>query len=209
MYFEQFRKKMINRLEQMGISDIHVLEAMGKIPREKFLSAGLEFQAYDEKALPIGFGQTISHPYTVAKMTEELKIEPGDKVLEIGTGSGYQAALLCEMGVILYTIEKIPELAKNARQKLISLGYTFTLKNGDGSIGFSAYAPYSSIIVTAGVNEVPSELIDQLDENGRLIIPVGNKEEQLLTIYKKEGNEITQQTFDKMHFVPLIGKKGW
>ncbi len=209
MYYTQHRKKMISRLKHLGIKDNHVLEAMGKIPREKFLSPGLEFQAYDEKALPIGFGQTISHPFTVAKMTEELQIKPGEKVLEIGTGSGYQAAILCEMGVILFTIEKVAELAKSARKKLDSLGYSFIVRNGDGSVGLTAYAPYSAIIVTAGVSSAPQELIDQLDENGRLIIPVGNQKEQILTLYKKENNEITEQTFDKLHFVPLIGKKGW
>lgn len=208
MYFEKQRKEMIIRLEKLGIKDKKVLKAMSVVPRELFLSAGLEFQAYDEKALPIGFGQTISHPYTVTKMTEELKIQKGDKVLEIGTGSGYQAAVICEMGALLYTVEVELELSKKAKLRLNSQNYTFVSKNGDGSIGWKVYSPYAAIIVTAGVKIVPSELIDQLSNVGRLVIPIGNRNSQSLTIFSKNGDEIVEKTLSEFCFVPMTGVKG-
>ena len=208
IHFEQKRKGMIKRLADMGISDQSVLNAMGKVPREQFLSAGLEHQAYDEKALPIGFHQTISHPYTVAKMTELLQIKPGDKILEIGTGSGYQAAVLCEMKMKLHTIEIEPELSKKAKIKLNSLGYSFISKTGDGSIGWKAYAPYKAIIVTAGVNIVAQELIDQLADGGRLVIPVGEKNKQVLNVFEKNGETISEQAYNEVVFVPMTGLKG-
>jgi len=132
-HFEQKRKSMIFRLREMGITEKSVLKAMEKVPREKFLSAGLEHQAYDEKALPIGFNQTISHPYTVAKMTELLQIKSGYRILEIGTGSGYQAAVLCVMHANLFTVEIEAELGQQAKKKLNALGYTFVSKIGDGT----------------------------------------------------------------------------
>jgi protein-L-isoaspartate(D-aspartate) O-methyltransferase len=208
IHFEQKRKNMIKRLADMGISDKSVLKALSKIPREQFLAPGLEHQAYDEKALPIGFHQTISHPYTVAKMTELLQIMPRDKILEIGTGSGYQAALLCEMKLKLHTIEIEPELAKKAKLKLNSLGYSFISKTGDGSIGWKAYSPYKAIIVTAGVNIVAEELIDQLIDGGRLVIPVGNQKKQVLNVYEKNSEMITELTYDEVIFVPMTGLKG-
>ena len=160
IHFVQKRKRMIARLEEMGITDKSVLKAMRIVHRENFLSPGLEHQAYDEKALPIGFNQTISHPYTVAKMSELLQIKPGYKILEIGTGSGYQAAILCAMKVNLFTVEIETELAQQAKRKLNLLGYSFVSKIGDGSIGWKAYAPYDGIIVTAGVPTIATELIE-------------------------------------------------
>ena len=208
MHFEQKRKNMIDRLVKMGITDKNVLKAMSRIPRDQFLSAGLEHQAYDEKALPIGFHQTISHPYTVAKMTELLHIKPGNKILEIGTGSGYQAAVLCAMKVNLYTVEIEPELSKKAKMKLNTLGYSFISKIGDGSIGWKAYSPYNAIIVTAGVNIVAEELIEQLIDGGRLVIPIGDKDKQILTVFQKNGELIEKQQLDEVLFVPMTGKKG-
>ena len=199
---------MVSRLEGLGIKDKSVLKAMGQVPREQFLSAGLEHQAYDEKALPIGFNQTISHPYTVAKMSELLQAKPGYKILEIGTGSGYQAAILCAMQTNLFTVEIESELAQMAKKKLISLGYSFVSKIGDGSIGWKAYAPYDGIIVTAGVPAIAEELLEQLKTGSRLIIPVGNKNNQTLTVYKKEEKEIIKNEIEEVLFVPMTGKKG-
>jgi protein-L-isoaspartate(D-aspartate) O-methyltransferase len=192
----------------MGILDDRVLDAMGKVPREQFLSAGLEHQAYDEKALPIGFNQTISHPYTVAKMTELLQVKTGKKILEIGTGSGYQAAILCAMNVNLFSVEIESELAEKAKKKLKSLGYQFVSKTGDGSMGWKAYAPYDGIIVTAGVPTIAEELIDQLKSDGRLVLPVGDKNKQVLTLFEKTAEQILKQEFEEVLFVPMTGKKG-
>jgi protein-L-isoaspartate(D-aspartate) O-methyltransferase len=208
IHFEQKRKNMIARLSDMGITDKSVLNAMSKVPREYFIAHGLEHQAYEEKALPIGFNQTISHPYTVAKMTELLQIKPGNKILEIGTGSGYQAAVLCALKVTLYTVEIETELAQKAKKKLNSLGFSFISKTGDGSLGWKAYAPYDGIIVTAGVPSIANELFEQLKNGGRLIIPVGNKNKQILTVYEKYEEEISKQQIEKVLFVPMTGKKG-
>lgn len=208
IHFEQKRKSMVSRLAKMGITDENVLKAMGKVPREKFLSSGVEHQAYDEKALPIGFNQTISHPYTVAKMTELLQIKPGYKVLEIGTGSGYQAAVICAMKGNLFTVEIETELARRAKKKLKSLGYSFVSKIGDGSIGWKAYAPYDGIIVTAGVPTIAEELMEQLKTGGKLIIPVGDKSKQTLSAYEKTEKQITKTEFEEVLFVPMTGKKG-
>ena len=192
----------------MGIIDEPVLKAMGTVPREQFLSAGLEHQAYDEKALPIGFNQTISHPYTVAKMTELMQVKPGSNILEIGTGSGYQAAVLCAMRVTLFTVEIESELAQQAKKKLNSLGYSFVSKIGDGSVGWKAYAPYDGIIVTAGVPAIAEELLEQLKTGGRLIIPVGDKYKQILSVYEKSEEQITKGEIEEVLFVPMTGKKG-
>jgi len=207
-HFEQKRKSMIFRLREMGITEKSVLKAMEKVPREKFLSAGLEHQAYDEKALPIGFNQTISHPYTVAKMTELLQIKSGYRILEIGTGSGYQAAVLCAMHANLFTVEIEAELGQQAKKKLNALGYTFVSKIGDGSVGWKAYAPYDGIIVTAGVPAIAEELIEQLKTGGKLIIPVGDENKQKLTVFEKTEKEINKKEIKEVLFVPMTGKKG-
>lgn len=207
-HFEQKRKSMVSRLKKMGITDKSVLNAISEVPREQFLSAGLEHQAYEEKALPIGFNQTISHPYTVAKMTELLQIKSGYKILEIGTGSGYQAAILCAMKANIFTVEIESELAQQAKKKLNSLSYSFVSKTGDGSIGWKAYAPYDGIIVTAGVTIVAEELFEQLNDGSRIVIPIGNKNKQILTVYEKNEEKIITQQIEDVLFVPMTGKKG-
>jgi protein-L-isoaspartate(D-aspartate) O-methyltransferase len=208
IHFEQKRRSMVSRLSDMGITSESILKAMGKVPREQFLSAGLEHQAYDEKALPIGFNQTISHPYTVAKMTELLQIKSGYKILEIGTGSGYQAAIICAMKANLFTVEIESELGQQAKKKLNSLEYSFVSKIGDGSVGWKAYAPYDGIIVTAGVPAIAEELLEQLKTGGRLIIPVGNKDKQVLSVYEKSEEQISIEEIEEVLFVPMTGKKG-
>jgi protein-L-isoaspartate(D-aspartate) O-methyltransferase len=209
MIYLQKQNRMITRLQEMGISDTQVLNAMRRVPRHKFVRQGLEHQAYDEKALPIGFDQTISHPYTVAVMTQALDIRKNDKVLEIGTGSGYQAAVLCEMGAQVFTVEKIPELGQAADRLLRELGYHYALRIGDGTLGWQNYAPYTAIIVTAGAPVIPENLITQLKPEGKLLIPVGNQDEQILTLYLKMESGYRKFELEKLSFVPLVGKQGW
>jgi protein-L-isoaspartate(D-aspartate) O-methyltransferase len=209
MKYDKKISDMINRLRSMGIVDETVLKALANVPRHQFVAHGLEHQAYDEKALPIGFGQTISHPYTVALMTQTLQIQKNQRILEIGTGSGYQAAILAEMGVQIYTIEKIKNLGIQARHRLESLKYHVITRIGDGTMGWPNYAPYDGIIVTAGAPVAPDDLISQINEGGKLLIPVGNKEEQMLTLFIKTSDKLKRIDIEKLKFVPLIGKEGW
>jgi protein-L-isoaspartate(D-aspartate) O-methyltransferase len=209
MKYDKKISDMIKRLRSMGMSDENVLKAMEKTPRHQFVPHGLEHQAYDEKALPIGFGQTISHPYTVALMTQTLQIQKDHKILEIGTGSGYQTAVLAELGARVYTIEKVKNLGIQARKRLEALKHHVITRIGDGSFGWPNYAPYDSIIVTAGAPVIPDNLISQLKENGKLLIPVGDKDEQMLTLYIKQENSVKVMDIEKLKFVPLIGKEGW
>jgi protein-L-isoaspartate(D-aspartate) O-methyltransferase len=210
MIFERRKQQMIERLRKKGITDETVLSAMYKINRHNFVASGLEIQAYDETSLPIGFGQTISHPYTVAVMTQALKIKKGERVLEIGTGSGYQAAVLCELGATVFTIEKIANLAKISKQRLEKEGYYFQIRVGDGTLGWQIYAPFDAIIVTAGAPAAPENMLDQLSDTGRLIIPVGDKDAQILTFYLKDhNNSLKKIEIETLNFVPLLGRKGW
>jgi protein-L-isoaspartate(D-aspartate) O-methyltransferase len=209
MIYERQKQKMLQRLEGLGIYSQSVLRAMDSIPRHQFIGSGLELQAYDEKALPIGYEQTISHPYTVAIMSQSLMVKKEDKILEIGTGSGYQAAILAQMGARVFTVERIKPLADNAKKIFKSLKLSVLSKTGDGTLGWAQHAPYQSIIVTAGAPVVPEQLISQLMIGGRLIIPVGNKAKQVLTIYEKTKDSIIQEEITKLNFVPLIGKDGW
>jgi protein-L-isoaspartate(D-aspartate) O-methyltransferase len=200
---------MIQRLRERGIKDDRVLKAMNSVPRHKFVAPGSEFQAYDEKALPIGFEQTISHPYTVALMSQSLDVQKNDKILEIGTGSGYQAAVLLEMGAQVFTIERITALARRAESILKEQKYHFAIRAGDGTLGWQNYAPYDAIIVTAGAPVSPDNLFKQLKDDGRLLIPVGDKEEQILTMFVKQGDNVKRFELEKLSFVPLIGQNGW
>lgn len=210
MIYQRKSEQMIERLRGKGIDDEAVLSAMRKVARHRFVAPGLEMQAYDETSLPIGFGQTISHPYTVAVMTQALQVQKGERILEIGTGSGYQAALLCALGAEIFTIEKVTALAKSAQQRLINEGCHVQIRIGDGTIGWQSKAPFDAIIVTAGAPVMPENLIQQLSINGRLLIPVGNKEEQVLTLYIKESPETFKKIeIETLRFVPLLGRKGW
>ncbi len=203
------RNKLVKKLREKGISDERVLSAIGKVPRHAFFDAALLGHAYEDKAFPIGEGQTISQPYTVAFQTEKLVLKSEDKVLEIGTGSGYQAAVLLEMGAKVYTIEFNRQLYEHTKDFLPTLGYNPYFFYGDGSKGIPAKAPYNKIIVTAGAPIVPSALTEQLAENGILIIPVGDREKQkMLRITKKQG-KLIQEEFDNFAFVPLLGDQGW
>jgi len=210
LIFDQKRQEMVQRLRSKGIRDERVLKAMSVVPRERFVAAGLEMQAYDEKALPIGFGQTISHPYTVAVMTQALGLNGRERILEIGTGSGYQAAVLCEMGARVFTIEKITPLAQFAQQRLKAVGYHFMMRIGDGTIGWQNYAPFDGVIITAGAPVVPENMQNQLADGGRLVVPIGHKERQVLTLYLKESADSFKKIeIENLKFVPLLGRKGW
>lgn len=203
------RNKLVKKLREKGISNDAVLAAIGKVPRHAFFDDALLNHAYEDKAFPIGEGQTISQPYTVAFQTEKLNIKPGDKVLEIGTGSGYQAAVLLELGAKVYTIEYQRKLYDRTREFLPELGYKPFFFFGDGSKGIPAKAPYDKIIVTAGAPVVPTALTDQLNEGGILIIPVGDRESQKMLRITKANGKLKKEEYDNFAFVPLLGEQGW
>lgn len=208
--FKQRRGRLVDTLAEKGIKDQRVLEAFNMVPRHVFVDTALQDRAYKDTALPIGKHQTISQPFTVARQTELLELMPGDKVLEIGTGSGYQAAILCELGANVYTVERHKELYEKARSTLRGLGYSVRAKLGDGTLGWSAYAPYDAIVVTAGAPVVPEDLVEQLNVNGRLVVPVGDdKKQEMIRIIKIRKDEFEEERFSDFKFVPLIGKKGW
>jgi len=203
------RKYMVEHdLKGRDIVDDKVLEVMGRVPRHKLVSKVLESQAYSDHPLPIGEGQTISQPYIVALMTQSLKLNKSDKVLEIGTGSGYQAAVLAELVDDVYTIEIRENLAENAEYALKSLGYeNVKVKHADGYFGWEEYAPFDAIIVTCAANHVPPPLIEQLADGGRLIIPVGSTTYyQTLTLVEKKNGELSSTYITGVRFVPMTGE---
>jgi protein-L-isoaspartate(D-aspartate) O-methyltransferase len=206
---EEEKKKLIEELRYKGISDRRLLEAIYKVPREKFISDALRKYAYEDNALPIECSQTISQPFTVAYMTQALDVKEGCKVLEIGTGSGYQTAILREMGADVYSVERIERLYENAQKVLSELNYKVHLKLDDGTLGWGEFAPYDRIIVTAGAPEVPEHLLDQLIAGGIIVIPVGTKENQRLYVGTKADDGTIFKKYDYFRFVPLIGEEGW
>jgi protein-L-isoaspartate(D-aspartate) O-methyltransferase len=205
------RQAMVeDQLVARGIRDKKVLAAFRRVPRHEFVPAALRSAAYDDGALPIGAGQTISQPYMVAIMTELLRLKGGETVLEVGTGSGYQTAVLAELSRRVCTIEREPSLSENARAALSRLGYSnVEFAVGDGSAGCPAGAPYNGIVVTAGCPAVPQPLTDQLAEGGRLVLPLGDKFLQTLTVVTKENGRLKQESSVACVFVPLIGRYGW
>ncbi|MEP3837586.1 MAG: protein-L-isoaspartate(D-aspartate) O-methyltransferase [Algibacter sp.] len=202
------RQQLVKILENKGITDTRVLRAIGKIPRHLFMDSSFLDHAYQDKAFPIGADQTISQPYTVAFQSELLKIKPGDKILEIGTGSGYQTAVLCELGAKVYSIERQNELFKKTSKFLPKLGYRpKKLIFGDGYIGLEDEAPYDGVIVTAGAPFVPKPLLSQLKIGGRLVIPVGD-DVQIMNMFTRKGpKEFEQEEFGEFRFVPLLEDK--
>jgi len=204
------RKILIDSIAKKGISDQNVLKAMLNVEREKFVPIPMRLEAYRDIALPIGYEQTISQPFTVAIMTQALKVKEGEKILEIGTGSGYQAAILVEMGARVYSIERNNDIFRNAQKLFDKLGVRVSTKCGDGTIGWSEHAPFDGIIVTAGSPDIPGSLKGQLALGGRLVIPVGGKRTQTLKVVTR----ISENTFDiesipEFAFVPLIGREAW
>ncbi len=204
------RKALLKILREKGIQDKRVIEAINRVPRHYFFENAFLEHAYQDKAFPIGEGQTISQPYTVAIQTELLNVQPGDSVLEIGTGSGYQSCILLELSAKLYTIEYNRKLYDKVKNMLPRMGYKPQFFWGDGSKGLSAYAPFDKILVTAGAPFVPSALVDQLKEGGSLVIPVGDsKTQKMLRFTKEKENKIIKEEFDNFSFVPLLGEHGW
>ncbi len=202
------RKKLLAQLIAKGIRNRRVLEAMAQVPRHLFMDSSFEQHAYEDKAFPIAAGQTISQPYTVAFQSEQLGLEAGQRVLEIGTGSGYQTAVLLEMGLKVYSIERQKELFDATRGILRSLGYHKAhLRFGDGYQGWSNHAPYQGILVTAGAPFVPPALTEQLAIGGRLVIPVGEKVQQMTIVEKDANGRLHQRQTGEFRFVPLLSDK--
>jgi len=209
--FAQERRLMVEiQLRHRGIRDPRVLDAMLHVPRHEFVPSSLIKAAYDDRPLPLGDAETISQPYIVAAMTEAARVQPGDKALEVGTGSGYQAAILAYLGARVYSVERNAALAETARDRLARLGYdAVDVMVGDGSEGYPAAAPYAVIIVTAAAPSVPPALLEQLAEEGRLVIPVGDLRRQDLLLNVKQAGEVKIRVLDPCQFVPLVGKAGW
>ena len=204
------RKVLVDQLKIKGITDKNVLKAIGEIKREKFIPDVIKHYAYKDVALPIGFGQTISQPYTVAFMTQLLELKPRSKVLEIGTGSGYQAALLYNMGMKVYSIERNFDIYSETLKLFDDLRIRVGCKCGDGTLGWKEHSPFDGIIVTAGSPTVPNELKQQLAIEGKLVIPVGDRETQILkAITRKDDETFEEKDYPQFKFVPLIGKEGW
>jgi len=212
MELERARRQMvITQLARRGVRDARVLDAMGSVPREAFVGAGLEELAYHDNPLPIGEGQTISQPYIVAAMTEAAKLLPTDRVLEVGAGSGYGAAILSRVAGQIFSVERHDCLTVAARRRCQTLGYdNITFKTADGSVGWLEEAPFDAILVAAGVLQPPKTLKRQLTTGGRLIIPVGDADEQrLLRIRRLGEQEFEEDDLGGVRFVPLIGAEGW
>ena len=210
-HYHKPRENMVkHQIAARGVKDPRVLGAMARVPRHLFVPDSIADRAYDDSPLPIGEGQTISQPYMVAWMTELLGIGDSDRVLEIGTGSGYQAAILCELAAEVISIEKYPDLAREAQDRLRSLGYrNITIHVGDGTLGWPQKAPYNGIIVTAGAPSVPQPLLEQLADGGKLVIPVGPSGMQMLNVIRRKGNDYQAREEGTCVFVPLVGKFGW
>jgi protein-L-isoaspartate(D-aspartate) O-methyltransferase len=209
--FEVLRDAMVRmQIERRGVADARVLAALRAVPRERFVPAALQPEAYADRALSIGLGQTISQPYMVAVMTAALRLAPTDRVLEIGTGSGYQSAVLAELAGEVVSIERHAPLAEAARARLAALGVVrVTVVVGDGTQGYAPGAPYDAILVTAGAPRIPDALRSQLADGGRLVIPVGSAWHQDLLVVERAGTEFRTTAGEGCVFVPLVGRDGW
>jgi len=197
-------------IQLSGIRDQRVLEAMRRVPRHRFVDPALWPQAYGDYPLPIGEGETISQPYMVALMTESLKLSGGEKILEIGTGSGYQTAILAEFSSRIFSVEREPNLALRARGLLSDLGYeNIVIRVGDGSKGWSQFSPYDRILVTASAPRIPQSLIGQLGDDGIMVIPVGERDHQMLQVLEKREGRTVVNDICGCSFVPLVGEEGW
>jgi len=212
MNFERLREEMVKfQIAARGIRDEEVLRAFREVPREEFVPEEMREFAYEDSPLPIGEEQTISQPYIVALMTEALELEPDSRVLDVGTGSGYAAAILSRVAAEVFSVERIGELARVAEKRLKRLGYgNVRVREGDGSLGWAEHAPYDAIVVAAGGPEIPKALVDQLADGGRLVIPVGAtpRLQELLRV-RRVGGGIEKENLGGVRFVPLIGEEGW
>jgi len=206
----QLAKMIEMQLRRRGVSDAAVLAAIESVPRHEFVAEEFRERAYDDVPLPIGDGQTISQPYIVAAMTAALHLRPGDRVLEIGTGCGYQAAILSRLAKEVFTVERRHELARSASERLARLGYANVhVHCGDGTMGLPEFAPFDGILVAAAAPAVPAPLLAQLAGGGRMILPVGNPEHQELQLIEKQGTALLKSTLEGCRFVPLVGYHGW
>jgi protein-L-isoaspartate(D-aspartate) O-methyltransferase len=208
---EQERLRMVQeQLRGRGIRDERVLAAMAKVPREEFAESENPREAYGDHPLPIGAGQTVSQPYMVAAMVQVLNVQPQDRVLEVGTGTGYEAAVLGELAGEVWSIERFPELAQKAEQNLARLGYrNVHVVVGDGSVGLPEHAPYDKIVVAAAAPNVPQALVAQLAEGGSLVIPIGTRTDQQIQVIRKVAGEVVTTHAELCRFVPLVGEAGW
>ncbi|MDX1531912.1 MAG: protein-L-isoaspartate(D-aspartate) O-methyltransferase [Rhodothermales bacterium] len=203
--YDRQRQDLVRHLWERGIRDERVLQAIAAVPRHAFVEPALRQRAYEDEALPIGLKQTISQPFTVAYQTALLGVEDGDKVLEIGTGSGYQAAVLCELGARVFSIERHGPLLERTEALLDRLGYRVVTRHGDGTLGWAGPGPYDGVVVTAGGAEVPEPLLQQLSpDGGRLVIPVGGRDKQTMLRITRRGDSYTQEEFADFRFVPLV-----
>lgn len=208
--FERHRQRLVDVIRATGIEDARVLRAFGTVPRHLFIPEAVRRYAYDDVALPIGWGQTASQPSLQALYAQILRIQPTDRVLEVGTGTGYQTAVLSHLAAHVYSIERIPEISARAREILDHLRITnVALLVGDGTVGWSRYAPWDVVIVAAGAPSVPAALLDQLAPGGRMLIPVGDLREQQLTLVRKGPGGVETQEIVGCTFVPLVGRFGW
>lgn len=207
---EKHRINLIKKLRKKGVKNENILSVIGKIPRELFINPAQNNLAYQDKALPISCSQSISQPYTVAFMTELLDVQSGQKVLEIGTGSGYQATILLMLGARVYSVERHKELFDNTNNLFEQYKIDVKTKLGDGSLGWEEYAPYDSIIITAAAPDISKELISQIKNGGKIIAPVGDLKSQTMTRFTKlESGDLIKEEFGSFKFVPLLGKKGF
>jgi len=209
--WESARERMVaTQIAARGVGDEKVLAAMRRVPRHLFVPAEVRGSAYSDYPLPIGHGQTISQPYIVAMMTSLLQIQPDDRLLEIGSGSGYQAAVLGILAREVISIERIPEVAQLARKNLADAGITnVTVVIGDGTLGFPGGAPYNGVLITAATPSIPSPLVEQLAEGGRIVAPVGSRDLQELVRLTRKGHDLPRESFGGVVFVPLLGEYGW
>jgi protein-L-isoaspartate(D-aspartate) O-methyltransferase len=204
------RRRLIEALQEAGIRDLAVLQAFDAVPRHLFVPTGVRHRAYEDSALPIGSGQTISQPSVHARALEALQLTGRERVLEVGTGSGFQTALLAHRAAQVFTIERVGALVPSAREAIAALGVrNVSFLQGDGTIGWAGYAPYDGIIVSAGAPHVPPALATQLAEGGRMVIPVGDRDEQALTLCTKRNGQLESRVLGPARFVPLIGAQGW
>jgi protein-L-isoaspartate(D-aspartate) O-methyltransferase len=208
--YERQRRQLIETIRERGIEDLEVLRTFDMVPRHLFVPESVQHRAYEDAPLPIGFGQTASQPSLQALYLQTLRIAPHHRVLEIGTGTGYQTALLAHLAAHVYSVERLRELSVKARQILDSLRITnVALLVGDGTIGWQRYAPYDAILVSAAAPDVPQVLLDQLAPSGRLLIPIGGRTEQTLTLFEKTAEGIRRENITACTFVPLLGRFGW
>lgn len=208
--YERQRRQLIETIRDRGIEDLEVLRVFDLVPRHAFVPEAVQHRAYEDAPVPIGFGQTASQPSLQALYLQVLQIESNHKVLEIGTGSGYQTALLAHLAGHVYSVERIRELSARARSVLDDLRFSrIALLVGDGTIGWSRYAPYDAILVAAASPDAPQALLDQLADGGRMLIPVGDRNEQTLTLFEKTTDGIRRESITTCTFVPLLGRFGW